>query len=353
MITGKASCFWVGVLVALALNGCANIANIKPSGEAPVAEVAALDRTIVAAKTAQQCDVLAIAEQTKKVLLLKASLYEFYQWIYEQRKGGTNYSKEIRQRLEKAISENWKLGEEVAKLYSLSARSKTALSAEGQLFAKASFEVANLSDESNQLFLGYTIAGLESNPSFLKKEKEDYFNALLGKIDALVKEEIVATKAFVASVAAHAGRGGAMECSVAPGVFEYAGAPVRVRFEGDNIDTSDNKLLEKAVLKASAEALATRPKEVTIILNVAEMDKYGMGRSVMNVITFLVVAYPGGGGDASLSAAVQEQGGDSIPLAIDAYEINARNIDALTSLVANRVVGRAHFALLKKDMGEG
>lgn len=351
MITGKASCFWVGVLVALALNGCANIANIKPSGEAPVTEIATLDRAIVAAKTAQQCDVLAIAEQTKKVLLLKTSLYEFYQWIYEQRKGGTNYSKEIRQRLEKAISGNWKLGEEVAKLYSLSARSKTALSAEGQSFAKASFEVANLSDESNQLFLGYTIAGLEANPSFLKKTKEDYLNALLGKIDALVKEELVLAKAFVANIAAHAGNGKAAECSTVPVNPGDTGASIRVRFEGNDSDSSDNKLLEKAVLKAATEALAMRLKEVTITLDVVAMDRFGVVRSLTNVVTFIYIAYPGGGGDASLSAFVQEEGGESMPLAINTYEINARNIDALTLLVASRVVGRAHFTLLKKDIG--
>jgi len=56
------------------------------------------------------------------------------------------------------------------------------------------------------------------------------------------------------------------------------------------------------------------------------------------------------GGDASLSAFVQEDGGRQIPLVVDTFEINAKDSDTLTLLVANRVVGRAHFAMLQKDM---
>ncbi len=80
------------------------------------------------------------------------------------------------------------------------------------------------------------------------------------------------------------------------------------------------------------------------------MDEYGAARTLRNFFTFFMVGYSRGE-DASLSAFVQDGGGNKIPLTIDSFELNAKNIDALTLLVANRVVGRAHFALLRQDMG--
>lgn len=343
--------FRVRVLAAFAavLSGCAtNILNLKPF-ESHGAEIATLEHAVIKARAAQQCDVLALAEQTKQVLMLALPLHEFQQWVYEERRNGRDYSKEMKERLEKAIKDDWRFAEEAAKLYSLSATLNTALSDEGKSLAMAIVGIADSGDEINQLALGYTIAGMEWNAGYLTTKKETYFNDLLKRNEALAGKASVLTKKFVARIAAQAGNGRVATCPdvpVSPG--KEAGAPI-VLFE-DRSSADENKPLKEAILQAAnGTPLATRHKRATITLKVAAMDEYGAARTAMNVFTFFYVGYSRGG-DASLSAFVQEGGDKKIPLTIDTFEINAKNSDTLTLLVANRVVGRAHFALLQKDM---
>ena len=343
--------FRVVILAAFAavLSGCAtNILNLEPF-ESPNAEIAALEQTITKARAAQQCDVLALAEQTKRILLLSLPLHKHHQWVYEERRNGRDYGKEMKERNEKAIKGNWKLAEEATKLYSLSATLNSPLSGEGKSLAKATVETANSIDEVIQLGLGYTIAGMEWNAGYLTKEKETYFNDILKRNEALVGKASVLTKAFVARIAAQASNGKAATCPEVPvGPGKKAGS-LSVLFEGDGDDV-DNKSLKEAILQAAAgTSLTMRHKRVGITLKNVVVDEYGAARTARNFFTFFMVGYSRGG-DASLSAVVQEEGGKQIPLVVDTFEINAKNTDTLTSLVANRVVGRAHFALLKKDM---
>lgn len=350
MIPSKVSYLWVGALIAVVLNGCAiNIINLKPF-ESSDAEIAALEQAVIKAKAAQQCDVLALAEQTKQMLVLTLPLHKHHQWVYEERRNGRDYSKEMKERNEKAIRDNWRFAEEATKLYSLSAILNTELSDEGKSLAKAGFEIADLTDEVNQLGLGYTISGLEWNVGYLTTKRETYFNDLLKKTEALVGKTSVLTKKFVARIAAQAGTGKAATCPDAVSPGKEAGASI-VLFEGEGGSSSGNEILKEAILQAATGTpLATRHKRVTVTLKNVAMDEYGAARTAMNIFTFIMVGYPGGGGDASLSAFVQEEGDKQIPLTVDTFEINAKNSDTLTLLVANRVVGRAHFALLKKDM---
>ena len=338
---------WVGALIVIFLNGCVvNIVNLKPD-EAPDAEIVVLERAVIKAKAAQQCDVLALAEQTKQMLLLSLPLHEYQQWVYNDRKSGGSYSKEVKWRIEKAIRDNWKLVEEAAKLYSLSSTLNSPLSGEGKSLAKATVETADSADEANQLMLGYVIAGLEWNAGYLKAEKETYTNDLLKKNEALAIKTSVLTRAFVARIAAQAGNEKVTMCPEVPvGPGKKAGS-LSVLFEGDGDDV-DNKSLKEAVLQAAAgTSLTTRHKRVTVTLKNVVMDR---SNTVMNAFTLIMVGYPGGGGNASLSAFVQEEGGKQTPLVVDTFEINAKSFETLTSLMANRVVGRAHFALLWKDM---
>lgn len=342
--------FRVVILVAFAAvlsAGCAtNIVNPKPYG-APDAEIAALEQAAIKAKAARQCDVLALAEQAKRVFLLALPLHKHHQWLYEERRNGRDYSKEMKERTEKAIRSNWEFAEGAAKLYSLSAVLNMGLSNEGRSLAKAMLEIGDSTDEVIQLGLGYTIAGLEWNAGYLTAEKETYFNDLLKKNEALAGKASVLTKAFVAHVAAQAGNGKAVACPDAPVSPGKEAGNLSILFEGS---AGENKSLKEAILQATTGMpLATRHKGVTITLNVVAMDEYGAARTLMNIFTFFEVGYSRGG-DASLSAFVQEGGGNKIPLAIDTFELNAKNIDTLTLLVANRVVGRAHFALLREDM---
>ena len=346
----KSFCLWVGALVAVVLNGCAtNIVNLKPF-ESPEAEIAVLEKAAVGIRAAHQCDVIALAEQTKRMLLLSIPLHKHHQWVYEERKNGRDYGKEMKERTERTIKDDWKFAEEAARLYFLSATLNTALSNEGKLLAKAMVEVADSTDEVNQLALGYTIAGMEWNAGYLKKEKETYFNDLLKKNGALAGKASALAKAFVARIAAQTDSGKVATCpdvSVSPG--REAGN-LSVLFEGDGGSKSGNEVLKEAILRGAAEtSFAMRHRGVTITLKVAAMDEYGAARTAMNIFTFFMVGYSKGG-DASLSAFVQEGGGNKIPLTLDAFEINAKNSDTLALLVANRVVGRAHFALLKENM---
>lgn len=343
----KAFCLW-GALIVIFLNGCVvNIVNLEPS-EAPDAEIAALEQAITKARAAQQCDVLALAEQTKRVLLLTLPLHEYQQRSYNHRKNGGSANKEMQRKLERAIKDNWRLSEEVARLYSLSATLNTVLSHQGMSLAKATVEIADSSDEANQLMLGYVIARLEWNAGYLKAEKETYFNDLLRKNEALASKTSVLTKAFVARIAAQAGNEKTAACPDAPVSPGKKTGSLSILFEGG---AGENKSLKEAILQAATGMpLATRHKGVTITLNVAAMDEYGAARTAMNFFTLIMVGYPGGGGNASLSAFVQEGGGNKIPLTIDTFELNAKNTDTLILLVANRVVGRAHFALLREDM---
>ena len=336
--------------LAVTLSGCAtNIVNLKPYGAPEAGTVTALERVIIKARATQQCDVLALAEQTKQMLLLSLPLHKHHQWVYEERKNGRDYSKEMKERNEKAIRDNWRFAEEATKLYSLSATLNSPLSSEGKSLAKAIVETANSTDEVIQLGLGYTIAGMEWNAGYLTAEKETYFNNLMKKNEALADKASVLTKAFVARIAAQASNEKAATCPEVPvGPGKEAGSP-SVLFEGDGDDV-DNKSLKEAILQAATGTpLTMRHKRVGITLKNVVVDEYGAARTAMNVFTFFKVGYSRGG-DASLSAFVQEEGGKQIPLVVNTFEINAKNVDTLTSLVANRVVGRAHFALLWEDM---
>ena len=313
--------------------------------------MAVLEKTIIKARAAQQCDVLAFAEQTKRMLFLSLPLHEHQQWIYEERKNGRDYSKGMKERNEKAIRDNWRFAEEAAKLYSLSTTLNSPLSNEGKSLAKAVVETADSTDEVIQLGLGYTIAGLEWNAGYLTKEKETYFNDLLKKNEALASKASVLTKAFVARIATQVGNGKITSCpdvSVSPS--KEAGVPIRVLFEGEGDGAGENKSLKEAMLQGmTGTSLTTRHGGVTVTLKNVVVDEYGAARTMRNVLTFFYVGYSRGG-DASLSASVQEEGGKQIPLVVDTFELNAKNTDTLTLLVANRVVGRAYFALLQKDV---
>ena len=340
----------VVVAFAAVLSGCAtDIVNLKPYGAPEAETMAVLEKAIIKAKAAQQCDVLALAEQTKRMLLLVLPLHKHQQWVYEEVKNGRNYGKEMKERNERAIKDDWGLAEEAAKLYSLSTTLNSPLSNEGKSLARAIVGIADSSDEVIQLGLGYTISGLEWNAGYLTKEKETYFNDLLKKNEALAGKTSVLTKAFVERIAAQAGNGKASTCPDVPvGPGKKAGN-LSVLFEGDG-DGVDNKSLKEAILQAATgTSLTTRYKGVTITLKDVAVDEYGAARTVRNFFTFFMVGYSRGG-DASLSAFVQEEGDNKIPLTIDTFELNAKSFDTLTSLVAYRVVGRAYFALLQKDM---
>ncbi len=336
---------------AAMLSGCAtNIVNLKPYGAPEAETMAVLERAITKAGVGQQCDVLALAEQTKRMLLLVLHLHKHQQWIYEERRNGRDYSKEMKERTEKAIKDDWRLAEEAAKLYSLSATLNTALSNEGKSLARAIVGIADSGDEIIQLGLGYTVAGLEWNAGYLTTEKETYFNDLLKRNEAVASKTSVLTKAFVERIAAQTDSGKVVTCPDAVSPGKKAGAPISVLFEDEEGSADKNKSLKEAILQAAAGTpLAGRYKGVTITLKAVAMDEYGAARTAMNIYTFFKVGYSRGGG-ASLSAFVQEEGDKKIPLTIDTFELNAKNSDTLTLLVANRVVGRAHFALLQKDM---
>lgn len=353
MIPGKASCFLVGALVAFVLSGCsANLINLEPS-RAPDAELTVLKQAVNRAKAAQQCDVLALAEQTEKILLLSSGLHTFQQWVYAERKEGRDYGPEMKKRLENAIESNWEFAEEAVRLYALSAHSDTELSREGMVFAKTAFEVAKVYDGVNRLALGYTIAGIELNSDYLEDTKEAHFSDLMKKGREMDDKQSILTENFVNHIAAQAGSGKATACpSVPVKPDKDIGTPIRILFEGDGVSKDVSKLLEEAVLQAAAKTSLSTREKVTITLKVEAVNKYEVGRVVGNVLSFVTVGYIHfGGGDASLSAFVQEEGGQPMPLVADAYKANAKNTPALVLLVAYWVVGQTEFALLQKDMG--
>lgn len=353
MVTSKASCLWVAVLAAFVLSGCsANLINLEPS-KAPDAELTVLKQAVNRAKAAQQCEVLAIAEQTEKILVLSSGFHKFQQWVYDERKEGRNFGPEMKQQLEKAIESNWSFAEETVKLYALSAHSDTELSGEGKLFAKTAFEIARLYDEVNRSALGYTIAGIEFNSDYLEDAREAHFNALMKKGREMGDQQSILTKNFVDHIAAQAGSGKATACpSVPVRPDKDIGTPIRILFEGDGVGKDVNKLLEEAILRAATKTSFVTRGGVTVTLKVEAVNKYEVGRVVGNLLSFATIGYIHfGGGDASLSAFVQEEGGEPMPLVADTYKLNAKNTPALALLVAYWVVGQTEFALLQKDMG--
>lgn len=341
-------------LTMLVLTACTvHIINLKPL-EDPSAELVVLEQAIVKAEAGQECDTLTLAAQARRLLLAKLELHRFQQWSYDERKSERDYSEEMKQRLEKAIRDNWRLGEEAAKLYSLSGLYKTELSSEGASLAKAVIQAADANDVAYQLALGYTIAGLEWNTDYLKKEKEDYFNNLLASVGQMAGKGSVLEKNYVGRIAAQAGNGKATTCRATPTVpSRGASVPVNVQFDGEiGVSDKEAELLREFILQTAINApLATRPKKVTIGLKVEAMDKYKLGRYALNVLTFTAVGYVHlGGGNAVFSSFVQEEGDEPIPLAVNTFEINAKSTDALTLLVTNYIIGRAEFALLKKEV---
>lgn len=352
MVTSKMFRLWMVISILFVLSGCAvNIVNLEPPKK-PDTEIATIESAISRAEAAGQQDVLAVALQMKRVLLAWREIQEFSQWSYNERKSGNNASEEMKARLEKAIVDNWKLGEEVTKLYLLSAASKTELASDGKLFAKGVFEAVELSDEINQLSLGYTIAGLEWNAAFLKAEKEAYLNGLLKKLEELGRQDPTFGKGFVGRIALQAGNGGKSKCCDIPAINEnHTKNPIDVIFEGDGgNDGEKGMILKEAIRKAAAKISLPERRGVTITIKADKMERRGLGGAVMNALVLLTFGYPGGGEDAVFRAFVAEEGGKPIPLVVDTYEINAKDFGALTSLVANRVVGQAHLALLREDM---
>lgn len=352
MIISRTSRFWIVVSMLFVLSACAvNIVNLEPPKKSDT-EIAMIELAITRAQAAGQGDVLAIALQMKRVLLVWREIQEFSQWSYDKRKNGEGASEEMKSRLEKSIVDNWKLGEEATKLYLLSAASKTELADDGKSFAKGVFAAVELNDEINQLSLGYTIAGLEWNAGFLKAEKEAYLNGLLKRLEELGRKEPVFGKGFVEHIVSQAGNGKGSKCCDTPVTSDsHMKNLISVIFEGDGgNDGEKGTVLKEAIKKAAAKTSLPLHRGVTITIKAEKLERRGLGGAVMNALVLLTFGYPGGGEDAVFRAFVKEEGGRPIPLVVDTYEINAKDFGALTSLVANRVVGQAHLALLREDM---
>src|SRR3989338_1317530 len=115
-------------------------------------------------------------------------------------------------------------------------------------------------------------------------------------------------------------------------------------------DSPNEKGLREAILRTAAEgtSLASRNKKVVIVLKNIDMGSEA-ARTVTNVINFALIGYSRGG-DALLSATVQEEGGKSLPLLPDTNPINAKSTEHLNLLAASWVVGQAEFAILRQDM---
>ncbi|MFC1732233.1 hypothetical protein ACFL6I_18145 [candidate division KSB1 bacterium] len=273
---------------------------------------------------------------------VKALLFQIQELkndVFEERLSGSDYSKTIQRRTEELIVLNRTLGDGAVELYSgcVSVRQvHPEIVQPCKNFVDTVFSASELSDELYQLLLGYTYAGLEMNPAFLTSRNEKRVNTLINEQRALitkVEEPMLAFRDVLMQTAC---------CDIPPRIHRYSNPNV-VFLSGENEAT---KLLTGAIQLASkGTVLNEYPIEITVTVSRLEMQ--GIASSIGHVATFLLVGYPGGGGDATISATVSRSGDTPTVLEIDTFDMNARDPDVLISLVADRIVSDAHFVVLK------
>lgn len=282
------------------------------------------------------------------VVALQTKIRKLAHGIYEERARGSNYSKGIRSRLEKLIILNRTLGQNIVTLHQQCPNTQGVLLTACTKYTRAAFKTAELSEELYGLLLGYTIAGLETNAAFLTTENEQRANKLVTEQRILFEAEAAPLQRFADAIRQ-------TKCCIAPLQKSDSGGNPAVVFSG-NTDKATDKQLADAIRKASEHSVLTAYPDVKITITMSKLDIQTTGDQVIRVAAMAifilpVVGLPGSGGDATVSATVSQNGSAPIKLTLNSYLINARDPDTLIRLVANRIVGAAHFALLRKEMG--
>ncbi|HEB71524.1 MAG TPA: hypothetical protein ENI77_02770 [Nitrospirae bacterium] len=213
-------------------------------------------------------------------------------------------------------------------------------------FAVKVFTASKISDEFYQLMLGYTYAGLEKNAAFLTDRNEQRANELIKKqhtLSAAVEKPLYVFAKMLQQTKC---------CDIQPRKRQKS--KLRVIFSTIG-ETATTKRLADAIQRASKNTvLVERPTK--IIITVAKLDLQDTGDQVARVLTMAVIGIPifglpGSGGDATASASVSVQG-KNYQLNLNTFDINVRDQDALINMLANRIVGAAHFAVLDSMIAE-
>ncbi|HEB72828.1 MAG TPA: hypothetical protein ENI77_09435 [Nitrospirae bacterium] len=265
------------------------------------------------------------------------------QAMFEERSRGTDYSEAMKLRLETIIKLNRTMAENAVELDNGCAsvpRTYTEIVKSCKDFAMKVFKASKTSDEFYQLMLGYTYAGLEKNAAFLTDRNEQRANELIKKQHtlsvAIEKPMYVFAKILQQTNC----------CDIQPRKRQKSKLRVIFSTIGEN---AAPKRLSDAIQQASKNTvLVERPTK--IIIKIAELDFQGTVDQVARVLTMAVIGIPifglpGSGGDATASASVSVQG-ENYQLNLNTFDINARDQDMLTNMLANRIVGAAHFAVL-------
>ena len=271
------------------------------------------------------------------------------QAIFEERSRGTDYNEAMKLRLETIIKLNRSMAENAVELYNGCAsvpRTYTEIVKSCKDFAMKVFNASKTSDEFYQLMLGYTYAGLEKNAAFLTDRNEQRANELIKKqhtLSAAVEKPLYVFAKMLQQTKC---------CDIQPRKRQKS--KLRVIFSTIG-ETATTKRLADAIQRASKNTvLVERPTK--IIITVAKLDLQDTGDQVARVLTMAVIGIPifglpGSGGDATASASVSVQG-KNYQLNLNTFDINVRDQDALINMLANRIVGAAHFAVLDSMIAE-
>ncbi len=268
---------------------------------------------------------------------------KLHQAMFEERSRGTDYSETMKLRLEKTVVVNRILAENVVELYSGCTsvpRTYTEIVGRCKDFALKVFNASKTSDELYQLLLGYTYAGLEKNPAFLTDRNEKRVNELIKKqytLNVAVEKPLYVFAKMLQQTKC---------CDISPQKYKMGKPDISFSSIEENETT---RRLAYAIQKASKNTvLVERP--TTIIIKVAKLDLQDTGDQVVRTLTMAVIGLPifglpGSGGNATASANVSVQG-ENYKLNLNTFDMNVRDQDTLIKMLANRIVGAAHYAVL-------
>lgn len=326
------------VLVA-SLGGCGVNAPNMPPGSIPDAAIPGINGNTSIGTQAEL--VLTIARQTQPIA----------QRIYQKRAAGTDNDAEM-EHLRRQIMPIWyQLGSSAAELYHTATLSPDAtVAASGKHFARAAFDLARCQDELANLFLGYTIAERELNPKFATA-KEKYTNALSDKCDQLFTRFSAAADELSTSIATETASGNKFDAGGSP--MEAAGGPAAITVDGDAKAVA---LVRPLLAKSAGDTALAHEPEARVEVKISELEGGEVNSGSLIAIAILPIpssSYSAvfGGGDASFSAQLVMADGKPIDLRVNTYEILARNKTTLAGLIATRIAGAAHFALLAHETG--
>lgn len=282
------------------------------------------------------------------VTVLLRQTQKLQQETFEERSRGSDYSEAMKLRLEKIIVLNRALAKSSVELYNECfgiRQTNQEIVGLCRDFVMKVFNASKTSDELYQLSLGYVYAGLEKNAAFLTDRNEKRINELIKKQYTLYTAIKTPMRSF-SKVLQQTNC-----CDILP--QKHKSGALRIIFSSGESKTT--RRLANAIQKASKNTVLVEYK-TKIEISIVKVDFQGMGDQIIRALPMAVIGLPifglpGSGGDATASASVSVQG-KKYPLNLNTFEINARDQDMLLSMLANRIVGAAQFAILNNILEE-